>query len=70
MQSAKPPMRDPPRREAVYSRTTSMAVKNTVRLKGIMAIAVSIGVRPCTIWIYSGTVKFSIASSPTTVNMA
>ena len=31
--------------------TTSIAVKKTVRLKGSMAIAVSIGVRPWTIWI-------------------
>ena len=34
-----------------YSRTISIAVKNTVRLNGIIAMAVSIGERPWTIWI-------------------
>ena len=29
----------------------SIAMKNTVRLNGIIAIAVAIGERPCTIWI-------------------
>jgi hypothetical protein len=33
-----------------YSRTTSVATTNTVRLNGIIASAVSSGVRPCTIW--------------------
>jgi hypothetical protein len=35
----------------LYSRTTSIAVTNTVRLNGIMAIAVANGERPCTIWM-------------------
>ena len=47
-----------------------MAVKNTVRLNGIIATAVAIGDRPCTIWMYSGTEKFSAASIATTQNSA
>src|SRR5699024_9722889 len=43
---------------------------NTVRLNGIIAIAVSNGLRPCTIWMYSGTVKFNAASRATTMNIA
>jgi len=34
-----------------YIRTISIAAKNTDRLKGIMAMEVSSGERPCTIWI-------------------
>lgn len=34
-----------------YSRTTSVAVTKTVRLNGIIAIEVSNGVLPCTIWM-------------------
>ncbi len=48
----------------------SIAVKNTVRLNGSMAIAVSIGVRPWMIWMYSGTEKLSAPSSATTTNIA
>jgi hypothetical protein len=32
-------------------RTISIAAKKTVRLKGSIAMAVAIGVRPCTIWM-------------------
>ena len=47
-----------------------MAVKKTVRLNGIIATAVAIGERPCTIWIYNGTVKLSAASSATTASVS
>ena len=54
----------------LYRRTTSTAVKNTVRLNGIIASDVSKGVRPCTIWMYSGIEKFTQASRATTMNIA
>ena len=48
----------------------SIAVKNTVRLNGIIAMAVSIGERPWMIWMYSGTEKLSAPSSAVTANIA